>query len=244
VALRLVGALFVAVVLTGVAEAAPPIVPLHISPVGIPVVRLPRTTTRGTYPQVTGRSPDVRSVNAALRAAVIADQRRFVARLRKDRQGLPRRDVAIYETGVAARYLSASSAVVSALLPATREAFAGQHGGDGWFGVTVRVPSGDPVGLADLFHDPEAGVRALASAWKARIRATSRGGAACLRLYSDYAPTLDNYREFALTPRGIAVGINEDEACYRLVATVPYTALAAHLSPLGQTLVTGVRAPR
>jgi hypothetical protein len=244
VGIRLVGALFVAAAISGVAAAAPPVTPLHVSSARTPAVPLSRTITRGAYPQVTGPGPDVTSANAALRAAVIADQRQFVKRLKNERHGLPRRDIAIYETRVADRYLSASSVVVSALLPVTREAFAGQHGGDGWLGITVRVASGTRVELSDLFVEPSAGVHALASAWKARIRATSRDGATCLRLYPDSQPTLDNYREFALTPRGIAVGINEDEACYRLVATVPYAAIASHLSPLGRTLVVGVRAPR
>jgi hypothetical protein len=245
VGIRLVGALLVSAAITDVAAAAAPVTPLHALSARTPAVPLARTITRGAYPQVTGRpGPDVTSANAALRAAVIADQRQFVKRLKNERHGLPRRDIAIYETRVADRYLSASSVVVSTLLPVTREAFAGQHGGDGWLGITVRVASGTRVELSDLFLEPSAGVHALASAWKARIRATSRDGAACLRLYPDYQPTLDNYREFALTPSGIAVGINEDEACYRLVATVPYAAIALHLSPLGRTLVVGVRAPR
>lgn len=241
--LRILAVLSVAAVLCGAATAASPVTALHVSPVRTPAVPLARTVTRGTYLQVTGRSPEARAANAALRAAVIADQRQFVMRVRSDRQTLPRRDVAIYTTVLVNRYLSASSVVVSALLPATRETFAGQHGGDGWLGITVRMPSGDRVTLSDLFRDPNAGVHALASAWKVRIRA-SRDGAQCLHLYPDYAPTLGNYREFALTPRGITVGINEDEACYRLVATVPYTAIASQLSPLGQTLSAGVRSPR
>lgn len=107
--LRLVAAFCVAAAITDIAVAASRATPLHVSPVRTPAIPLDRTTTRGTYPQVTGRGTGVRSANAALRAAVIADQRQFVSRLRKERQSLPRRDVAIYKTGVAARYLSARS---------------------------------------------------------------------------------------------------------------------------------------
>src|SRR5205823_11131959 len=86
------------------------------------------------------------------------------------------------------------------------------------------------------------GLRVLAAAWKARIR--QGPGGPCLRIYSDvYEATAENYGAFALTARGIAVGSPEVEACYRLVATVPYRVLRPYLSDLGARLVDGVRAP-
>ena len=89
---------------------------------------------------------------------------------------------------------------------------------------------------------PEQGLRILATEWKARIRRT--GGAPCLRTYSEaYTPAVERYRDFALTPRGIAVGAGEVAACYRLVATVPYTVVRPYLSKLGATLIAGVRPP-
>ena len=58
-----------------------------------------------------------------------------------------------------------------------------------------------------------------------------------------YRPTARNYRYFALTPNGLAVGSWLEEACTRLQATVPYTRLRPYLTSLGRQLVAGVRRP-
>lgn len=247
--LRLFTVSFLAALSAGVAVAAPsvssPVVPLRVSSVPTPAVTLNRTDARGSYPHVMRPQLDLLPANRGLRAAVVADQERFVARATRQRQGLPRHDRALYRTHLDRRYLSASSVVVSALMPATEEVFSGQHGGDQWLGITVRVPTGRPVSLRDLFRVPSVAVRALASAWKARLRATEPVASPCLRIYASvYAPTLANYRAFALTPRGLAVGMPEVEACYRLVAVIPYASLARYLSPLGRLLVAATRSPR
>jgi dipeptidyl aminopeptidase/acylaminoacyl peptidase len=93
-----------------------------------------------------------------------------------------------------------------------------------------------------MFARPKRGLRALAIAWRARIRRTA--GSPCLRIYPDhYRATYSNYRAFALTPTGAAVGSPEIAACYRLAATVPYRVIRPYLSSLGKRLVAGVRAP-
>jgi hypothetical protein len=58
-----------------------------------------------------------------------------------------------------------------------------------------------------------------------------------------YVTSARNYREFALTPTGLAVGVNETGACGRMEATVPYRMVRPYLSTLGETLVAGVRRP-
>jgi hypothetical protein len=202
-----------------------------------PPLQVPQLDTSGTYPQVTGANVDLRAVNAALRAAVLADQRTYAPYARREKPGVVYRERGVYRTAVDQRHISASTVVVSALLPLTRELFPGQHEGDGWLAMTVRVPSGRRVTISDLFKNPARGLRALAAAWKAKIRRTP--GRPCLRIYpSQYRPTVANYRAFALTPSGIAVGSWEIAACYRLVATVPYRVLR----PLPQR--TRVRADR
>jgi hypothetical protein len=206
-------------------------------------LQVPQFDTSGTYPQVTGASIDLRAVNAALRAAELADQRAYAQYARKEKSHVVYRERGVYRTAVDRRYVSASTAVVSALLPLTRELFPGQHEGDGWLAVTVRVPSGRPVMISDLFTNPGRGLRALAAAWKAKIRRTP--GRPCLRIYpGQYRPTVANYRAFALTPSGIAVGSWEIAACYRLVATVPYRRLRPYLSEFGAALIARVRPPR
>jgi hypothetical protein len=183
------------------------------------------------------------TVNAALRGELLSDQHEYARRARKEKVRLPFTDRGVYKTGIDGRYLSASSVVVSALLPVTRELFPGQHGGDGWLGMTVRVPSGRRVELTDLFTRPDRGIRVLAAAWKARVGRTD--ARPCLRAYAPaYTATAANYRAFALLPRGIAVGAKEVEACYRLVEIVPYATLRPYLSKLGSTLIAGVRRPK
>ena len=164
-----------------------------------PPLQVPRFDTSGTYPQVTGASIDLRAANAALRGAVLVDQRAYARYARKEKPYVVYRARGVYRTAVDRRYLSASTAVVSALMPLTRELFPGQHEGDGWLAITVRVPSGRPVTISDLFNKPGRGLRALAAAWRATIRRTP--GRACLRIHpGQYRPIVANYGAFALTP--------------------------------------------
>ncbi len=214
---------------------------LRVVPASTPRFRVPRFDTTGTFPQVRGGNDYLLAVNAALRNAVLTDQRAFEPYARREEPGINPRYRGLYHTAINRSLLSASTVVISALLPATRELFPGQNGGDDWLGITVRVPSGTRVRITDLFADANRGLRALATEWKARIKRS--GGGPCLRVYADmYTPTVAHYKNFALTPRGIAVGTEEVAACYRLVATVPYRVMRPYLSKLGATLITGVRA--
>lgn len=228
-----------------IARPATTVSPLAVVEARTPRLRVPRYDTSGTYPQVRGGSPDLRAVNAALRGAMRADERAYAPYARIQKAHDTYTDHGVYRTAVDRKYVSASTVVVSALIPLTREVFPGQHGGDGWLGMTVRVPSGTRVTITDLFANPDQGLRVLATAWKARIRRTDAGPCVTARIYAQlHSPTVENYRAFALTPGGIAVGSSEVAACYRLVAKVPYRILRPYLSKLGSTLVAGVRQPR
>jgi hypothetical protein len=208
-----------------------------------PRLEVPRYDTSGTYPQVRNGTLDLGAVNRSLRAAVLADQRAYAPHARREKaqappSGLATRYRGVYRTGVARRLVSASTVVVSALIPLTAELFPGESGGDGWLGVTVRVPSGERVAISGLFSRPAEALRVLRNHLRGPAIAT------CIRLHpSDFRPTLANYRQFALTPRGLAIGFREDDACYRLVATVRYEILRPYLSRLGAKLVAGVRPP-
>jgi hypothetical protein len=216
------------------------VVALRVVESRTPPLRVPRYHTRGTYMQVSGSGINLRAVNSALRAALFADQKAYAPYARREKPRTVYRAHGVYRTAVARKYLSASTAVVSALMPLTRELFPGQHEGDGWLAITVQVPSGKRVTISDLFANPKRGLHALAAAWKAQIRRTS--GAPCLRIYHDhYRPTAANYRAFALTPPGLAVGSWELAACHRLVATVRYGLLRPYLSKTGAELIKGVR---
>jgi hypothetical protein len=164
-----------------VSASAPSVSALAVVEVRTPTLQVPRYDTSGTYPQVTGGSLDLQSVNAALRAAVVSDQSRYARYARREKPRTAPSERGVYEPTVDRRYLSASTVVVSALLPLTRELFPGQHEGDGWLAMTVGVPSGGRVAISDLFANPGRGLRVLAEAWKAEIRHT--GGRSCLRIY-------------------------------------------------------------
>jgi hypothetical protein len=212
--------------------------PLKVVQVATPRFLVPRYNTFGTYPQVRGGRASLIAVNDALTQAVLREQRFYAVSARKAvRTRNPYRGV--FQTGVVRRFLSASTRVVSALLP-VRELYPGGNDGDGWIAVTIHVPSAERVGLGQLFNDPAVALPALAGAWLGRLSDGER--IFCVVNYlTDYSPTLRHYRNFALTATGIAVGFWQEPACERLVAVVPYRSIRRYLSPLGRQLVAAVR---
>jgi hypothetical protein len=204
-------------------------------------LRVPHYVTSGFYPRVVG--PE-RAVNAALRRAILADQHAYAPRARRAAKAAANGNNGIYSVSVDRGLVSASSTVVSALLPSTK-LYPGGNEGTTWIGVTVRVPSGRVVQVSDLFAAPGRGLQALANAWKDRIRRSQPRAWPCVRNWlADYRPTPDNYRLFGLTPNGLAVGFWAEPACPALKAILPYHVLRPYLSALGRRLVDGVRAPR
>ena len=84
--------------------------------------------------------------------------------------------------GIDPSLISASTVVVSALLGVG--VFNGDRTDPGWVSVTLRVPSGAPVAVSELFADPSLGLRVFGNAWRARL---SRGERACVA--PDYVGT-------------------------------------------------------
>ena len=215
------------------------VAPLRLAVAPTPPLPVPRYDTSGTYPHVHGSAPTT-AVNQALRQAVLDEQRRYAPSARRAVR-VSRLYRGVFQTSVVREYVSASTSVVSALLP-LRELYPGGNDGDGWIAVTVRVPSGDPVTLGQLFTDPSVALPALAGAWLGRLTDGERTH--CVVNYlDDYTPTLSHYRNYALTPAGIAVGFWQEPACERLAAIVPYSAIRHYLSPFGHRLIGTVRAP-
>lgn len=206
--------------------------------------------TRGTYPQVSRPGVDLVAVNTVLRRAVLDDERRFVAKMRPVD---PRTAPGLYQTSPRRRLISASSIVVSALIP-TVALFPAGNDGDGWLSVTVQVATGRRVGIADLFGDPSKGLKALASAVRKRLTAVNmcvKGsilGDPTMSFARGFAPTIDHYKHFALTPGGLAIGYPLGQVsgpmCGRIEFTLPYSIVRDYFSPLGQELVQGVRRPK
>ena len=174
--------------------------PLSVVEAPTPRLRTPGIATSGTYPQVRGGNVDLQAVNAALREVILADQHSFgpyARKTRKELEGpsgpswahtsplLPGR----YRTTVDRKLVSASAMVVSALLPATTEVFDGQPGGDGWQSMTVRVPSGNPVTISQLFADRSRGLRVLGGAWSDELRRRGFGKCLDFDVYVDVYPS-------------------------------------------------------
>ena len=237
---------------------------LAVFEVPTPPLKLPNYRTSGTYPQVSSRKLNLKAVNAALRSAVLRAQQQYAALVRREwgstfpelfRPDYPYHGV--YKTAPTLRLISASTVVVSALIPVLQVAPGGTGGGT-WISVTVQVPSGAPVGIRDLFAEPSRGLKALAGEVKRKVLSTN----SCVRqsvinerafglAYSvhGFDPSVRNYQYFALTARGLAIGFAQDQvggsSCGPVEATVPYDAvLRPYLSELGQKLIAGVRRPK
>lgn len=216
--------------------------PLTVFEAPTPRLQVPRYHTSGEYPQVRDWALDLDEVNKGLLDALRADQRDYTPSARRHARSAPPSYRGIYRTTVDRRLLSASSVVVSAMLPAV-QLYPGGTGGRGWVPMTVRVPSGRRVTISDLFADPPRGLAVLARASTSKLRRSQF--ARCLELISsDLRPTARNYRYFALTARGLAVGFWQPPACDRLQTIVAYSVVLPQLSQLGRALVAGVRTPR
>jgi hypothetical protein len=135
--------------------------------------------------------------------------------------------------------MSANSVVVSALL----KAFFENPGGEPdqyWISFTIEVPTGRLVGLSELFVNPAKALVAISTYARATVLATSE----CAVFQEGFAPTAENYRDFALTERGLIIGlVLGPVACGRTQAIVPWGWVRPLLNDLGQRLVGSIRTP-
>lgn len=210
------------------------------SPVGIVSAATPRFPvahflTLGIFPQARDGKLALGAVNGALSAAIVSDQRAFARHYLKRTSGRrPPRHAGFYETELDRTLVSASTVVVSALLPRAQDILPAQpptSGLRGWLGITVRVPSGKRVSLPDLLTRRAEALRVL----EARIR-SDHDLVQSVRQHP--AAALAN-PQFALLPSGLAIGFVE--VGWRDTMLVPYSALRPYLSSLGRELVAGVR---
>ena len=237
---------------------------LRITEVTTPPLQVPFYTTAGTFPQVGGgiASTDLTAVNSALRNAILEDQNQYAALARQNEAqqeaaGKPQSaeiaDPGRYETESDPELISASTAVVSAMIPVLK-LFPGGTSGSVWLSVTAQVPSGTVVSITDLFSNPQTGLEALSSETRMRIQSSGKCGITAGLTGSDLTtflhgsnPTADNYKFFALTVGGLAVGFSIGQVaavgCGRVEVTVPYDTLRPYFSPIGQSLVAGVKKP-
>jgi hypothetical protein len=229
--------------------------PLTVVPRMVPKLPVAHYRTSGRYFRVERQGVALAPVNRTLADALAREERTWAARARAELATLPASLVKLY-TGtfrvqLDPRLVSASTSVVSALVP-TLELFPGGNDGNGWISVTARVPSGAPVTLPDLIEP--GGWNSLSfAAHHALMRTNS-----CFRerltipaqaqhSAEGLAPRPSNFRHFALTASGLALGFGIGDVagvpCGGVFAIVPYADIEAHRTPAGRDLVASLRLP-
>jgi hypothetical protein len=217
-----------------------------------PHFKNPNYVTSGSFPQVSSGSMNLDGVNAALRGAILADQRAYdkTAPAKK----IPHGTTGIYRTGTNPRLISASTLLVSALIP-DLELYPSGNDGAGWIEVTVRVPTGRLVEPLQLIAHGRRGVRAFEAA-VGRYARESGHGIARIAYQQAAAGDFDfrvlrpssslTFWYLALTPAGLAVGTPNyviPPAAGRIHVVVPYARLRPYLSILARQLIADVRPP-
>jgi hypothetical protein len=196
------------------------------------VPKVARVDTSGTYVEVRSTTLDLAAVNGTLRDAVLAD--------RGSAHSTPKDAAKQYETFLDPSLVSASTIVVSFLMPSSIRTIP-YRPWNHWVSATVHIPTGESVSLEQLFASAR-GVQVFGNAWRRNL-ARGRRGCVAADYVGPYSPTADYFRNFALTPDGLAAGVSIDGACSQLLAVVPYSTLRPYLSKLGARLVAGVRPP-
>jgi hypothetical protein len=221
---------------------------LRVELMRTPSVDAAGVETRGRYVQVAGGSQPLERANAELRELIERAQARYAEDARTN--GLPSLGGGLFWTDPQVGLISASAVVVSALIPLYEILPGGNADGQGWLALTLPTATGEPVGIEELFADPPAGLAAVARLAEEQLPAENE----CVKRYADmpiyragFAPKVEHYETFALTPSGLTLGFPIEQVaslvCGRVSTTVLYDALRPHLSPLGERLVDGVRAP-
>jgi hypothetical protein len=234
---------------------------LEVEEVALPPLGVPHYESSGTYLRVSSPSISLRVVNKVLQSSALADEKDYAAlALRYERQlgkALPvefGRYLVMPQKGL----VSASSVVVSALIP-VEEAYPAGVVDELWQSQTVESASGRAVaGLQALFSNPKRALSVVADRVYREVVTGKSGTDLCVQQVEGhhvtrgpppgaFAPTAADYRYFALTPSGVAIGIPQgavaSDACGRVEVTIPYLTLQPYFNSLGRLLVSGVRRP-
>jgi hypothetical protein len=231
--------------------------PINVREVGLPSLKVPYYSARGSFPQVSEPDNALTGVNATLRDAVVADEAAYIKLSRHEDQGVPTSELkaapGLYETFKDDSLFSASTVVFSALIPTWEIAPAGTGGSD-WFSVTALVPSGRGVSLGEVLSDDDSLFKTLPERAQERTVTGFCGlntpipQHLLVQLLEGLPPTGRLYQYFALTPDGLALGFSNGEAapisCGRVEVLLPYEVVRPYLSVLGKTLVAGVMTPK
>jgi hypothetical protein len=222
---------------------------LAVREIGDPPLGAPfPAALHATYPQVSGDGLDLSRVNSALRSIFVSDERSFA-------HGEPgpcttQCASAFYRS--VADVTIASTSVVSVM--ASVEGFypGAAHPYQHWLAVTVQVPSGRRLRLADLFQTPLGALQLIAPVVRTKLKgdpciAQSWQGISPDAFATGINPTPQNYSNIALTPNALEIGIDQGqtaaEACGSRKVLVPWSAVRSPLTSLGTQLVAALAPP-
>ena len=231
---------------------------VQVAEVPVPALNVPYYKTTGSFPQIEsgpiGISFD--AVNRSLRLSVAEDQREYAAIARQqeaevEAAGKPTETEmaypGLYDVSPRPDLIAANTTLISALMP-VQKLFPGGVDGAVWLSSTVQVPSGEPVSLVDLLAVSESGLNSLSM--EAAKELTQHGicGIGPSMGKNDTAvqteglkPTVANFKYFALTGNGLALGFPNGQvaaaSCGRVEVIIPYSRLGSLWSVLGKSLV-------
>ena len=234
---------------------------LVVEEVALPPLGVPHYWSSGTYLRVSSPNISLRVVNRVFRSSALADEKDYAALALREERSLGRTlpvELGRYAVTPEKGLVSASSVVVSALIPG-EEAYPAGVVDEVWQSQTVETASGRAVvDLQQLFSNPKRALSVVAEHVYLDVVTGKSGTDLCVQEAEGheatggpppgaFAPTAADYRYFALTPAGVAIGIPQgavaSDACGRVEVTIPYLILHPYFNSLGRSLVAGVRPP-
>jgi hypothetical protein len=234
---------------------------LVVEEVALPPLGVPHYWSSGEYLRVSFPNISTRVINKVLRRSALADEKDYAALALREERSLGRTlpvELGRYAVTPEKGLVSASSVVVSALIP-VEEAYPAGVVGEVWQSQAVETASGRAVvDLQQLFSYPKQALLVVADRVYSDVVTGKSPTDLCVQEAEGhqvtrgpppgaFAPTAADYRYFALTPTGVAIGIPQgavaSDACGRVEVTIPYLTLHPYFNSLGRRLVSGVRPP-
>jgi len=229
--------------------------------VALPPLNVRHFTSSGFYLQVSNPNVSLTKTNEALRASALGYERAYAAWAKSEEAGydgsLPK-EPGRYLVVLSPQLISANSVVVSELIPVVED-FPGAAANEVWQSITVQVGSGSPImSFSQLFNNPHRALDIIATRTYYGVlhghspsdlcaQNNQRGVPGPTVPIGGFSPRAANYRYFALTRAGIAIGIPQgavaSDDCGRLEANIPFSILRPYLNALGRSLTSGVQSP-
>ena len=215
--------------------------PLRVVAATVPKVHVHNVDTGGYYPQVRFAGLDVRRANQGLHDAILADENAIEPWLRVWRHRIDEAEPptvyadqhGFYGLDVDPDLMSASSVVVSALLPRVAEvSYPSEAHGYGWLGLIVDAQTGETIPVSTLIRDRMSFNKVVDRVICAEARR---------RLHIACFDALFDRHTLALLPGALAIGTPQIGPLPPIRCDVPYDVVGQYLTPRGVRLVNGVR---